>query len=868
MQANPPYTLIYIASVTAGPSRKKAVRELKQLQGDIQALSHTDNPDNHIQVVVEGKEGNPYGYELLKAQSEAVSIQIVHLLADSSIQDRWFLNAASGNRKALEGEAIQFDQCPALQLVILDGGASMMAVEQLLFTGIPQVLAIARRDDKSQTQAFLSNLYQALLNGATFRNAFEGARDNYPGELRFQEIPSDPFQYWNIKEEWEQHRTFPEGLYYLSHTQEILDRNLESQPLAGNQKSGTSEKPPSLYYCTQELRGQSNSWSFVDIRQEEMATITVNSVVWQALFPAAPKTETVSVPEPYREDIDPVEETPQAEELVYRAVSENGHALLSGVLREENKGEWVDELMTQYRRRFTLTLPKTHRKALAGVSMAAILVLLFAIFTWKQFDWKNEVIAATQTELRPQGIAFASQENFNILLLPFRSYAGCNQAEHPMETAVRDRLNQIRESDELGIRVAFFNHGRCPETEEEARKLARENKADLVIWGNYRQPAYLDDAVHLRFASLEDRYREVSIWLGQDVGKQALSEDLNRGQFTGYTEDIVYWILGLSHLHDESYQSALSYLHQIELGDFKAHSIVHHMIAKCYQGLRLDEQALEAYNEAICLNPQNAEAYHSRGRYYQTKRRIDLALHDYETVLQLVPQHHKANMLANMLTETYQEGKAPITVGPPVASRLVPNLDTNALLAEVETTSSPLPSPQELLAKEPSKAEVSALLAEKEAEMAAERRRKKRDRMQQLMLTIQEYTAFIRQYPDKASLYHQRGVAYEMLKQHNEALDDFSHALRLDPGMLPAYLDRGSLYVANGDMEKALADYNEALHLKPQDADIYAVRAELLRKLGRYASAEADARKAITLDPGNRRYQRLLGRISKELTSY
>ncbi len=873
MQAKP-HTLIYIATIAAESSRKKAVQEAKQLQGEIQQYLAPHNP---IEVVIEGKEDQPYGYELLSGQTEGPSIKVLHLVASSRITKRWYLNTTTGRRKALEGESLQFDHLSQLQVVILEGGASLHSIEQLLFAGIPQVLAIAPREEQGQSQKFIQQWYQTLLKGGTYQQAFIEASSLFPEKFRFQEIPSDPFEYWEVKGEWEQHQAFPEGLYYLSTTQDILHVSLATGKTESVEAAPLTPIPsqPTLYFCTQELRGKPTGWNLSGARLAETAAIEHHAQYWNTLFSNTSGSATIQPTEEVEESVasrlPAIDQANFPSETESRLSSADPEVVSSSSRNtgSQNEEDWVDELMTQYRRRFTLSLAPSYRKGMALLSLSVMLLAVISVLTWKQFSPPIIPDTALPNDLYTQASAFSSRQTFNILLLPFRSYADCAVTEHIIETAVRDRLTQLHESEILGIRVAFLNNGNCPENDEEARKLARTHKADVVIWGDYRKPNDSDEQVNLRYISMEERYSEVSIWLGQHIGKQALSEDLNRGTFYGDSEDIVYWILGLSYLHKEAYQSALSYLNEIELDQHPDRSIVQHMIGKCYQGLRLEDRALEAYNEALCLDPDNEGAYHSRGRYYQKERRIDLAIQDYDEVLRITPQHAKAKLLSKMLRENFaQEGSDPRELERTVTQQLVPNLDTNALLAEAERSPSPLPSPQEILDQEPKRENISTVLAQKEAELAAERRRIQREKMQQLVVAIQEYTEFIRQYPDKASLYHQRGVAYEMLKQHDEAIADFSHALRLDPGMRPAYLDRGSLYVANGQMEKALGDFNEALRLSPEDPDLYAVRAELLRKLGRYASAEEDARRAITLDPGNRRYQRLLGRISEELTSY
>lgn len=874
------YQCIYIANVASEPSRKKAVQEARLLQAEIQGYLPQDS---NIHVVTEGKEGQVWAFDLLNGKSESSEIAILHFMSEHPISERWYLNTAGGRRKAINGDSIQFDQLSNLQLVILDGGASLESVEQLLFAGIPQVLVLSQHGEEAKDVLLRQHLYELLSNGTSFQDTYDLVRSHFPERFRLQEIPQDPFQYWEVKEEWEKHLTFPEGMYYLSTSTEIL--NLPLGATAGvAEESKTIETevtetiPTGMYFCTQELKGL-NSPRFLDYsRVEETLQLNTRTDLWLSQESAS-HTVIEKTPDPVvsespaestthiREDRTDSESTQSSVIVVQSARQLSEPVGTQQNVRPQDENDWIEQLVDQYRRKFTISLPRTYKRGLAAVSLAAVLVMVFSVLTWKQMSKSEAVEQALQSELYNQQTAFITKKTYNVLLLPFRSHLDCQPTESYFESGIVSQINSLQASEDIGLRVAYVHKGFCPQNADEARQIAQEQQADLIIWGDYRKVAGDADEVVLRYLSMEERYQEMSSLLGEHIGKQALSEDLKQGTFAGHQADVSKWVMGFAQLHAESYRNALTYLTEIENQDEATSSVIHHMIAKCYQGLSLEEKTLESYNEAICLNPENSGAYHSRGRFYQQQRRIDLAVYDLEKVMSLEPKHNKAKMLASMLKESYTEDQRNQVQEPVNQKTLLPNLDTAALLAEMDTPLS-LPRPQELLAKESDRKNITKLLAEKEAELAADQRRRNREKMQQLMTAVNEYTQFIRQYPDKASLYHQRGVAYEMLKQESEALADFSHALRLDPGLMNAYIDRAALYVSQSNNEKALVDYNEALRLSPQNADVYAVRAELLRKLGRYASAENDARKAITLDPGNRRYQRLLGRISEELTSY
>ena len=65
-------------------------------------------------------------------------------------------------------------------------------------------------------------------------------------------------------------------------------------------------------------------------------------------------------------------------------------------------------------------------------------------------------------------------------------------------------------------------------------------------------------------------------------------------------------------------------------------------------------EALNAYNKAIDLNPNDASAYNNRGLAYDNLDKDDLAIADYEKAIELNPKYGDAfNNLAKTLWKTW-----------------------------------------------------------------------------------------------------------------------------------------------------------------------------------------------------------------------
>jgi lipoprotein NlpI len=74
---------------------------------------------------------------------------------------------------------------------------------------------------------------------------------------------------------------------------------------------------------------------------------------------------------------------------------------------------------------------------------------------------------------------------------------------------------------------------------------------------------------------------------------------------------------------------------------------------------------------------------------------------------------------------------------------------------------------------------------------------------------------------NRASAYHNRGLAHATLGEPDRAITDFSEAIRLDSGNPDSFVSRGSAYYAKGDAGRAIANFDEALRVDPINVQAY-----------------------------------------------
>ena len=120
---------------------------------------------------------------------------------------------------------------------------------------------------------------------------------------------------------------------------------------------------------------------------------------------------------------------------------------------------------------------------------------------------------------------------------------------------------------------------------------------------------------------------------------------------------------------------------------------------------------------------------------------------------------------------------------------------------------------------------------------------------EELLKEIEEYTKKIKEEPDNASNYYNRGNAFHNLKNYNEAINDYNKAIELNPNNASYYNHRGISFNSLKEYEKAINDYNKAIELNSSYALAYNNRGVSFYNLKKYEKAIISYSRAIKLDP-------------------
>ena len=219
--------------------------------------------------------------------------------------------------------------------------------------------------------------------------------------------------------------------------------------------------------------------------------------------------------------------------------------------------------------------------------------------------------------------------------------------------------------------------------------------------------------------------------------------------------------------------------------------------------------AIKDYNQALSLDPKNAEALYRRGLAYQAKGDIDNALADYNQAIDLDPK--QADAFSNRAF--IKQGKN----------------DLDGALADY----------------------TQALALNPKISRAYYNQGLIKVQKGNLDGAISDYDHAIDLDPNMALAYYNRGVAKNMEGNLDGAIADFTQAVALNPKIARAYCARGTARQAKGDSDGASADYSQALSLDPKLGDAFYNRGLIHLQKGDLDGAIADNTEAITIDPNN-----------------
>ena len=114
---------------------------------------------------------------------------------------------------------------------------------------------------------------------------------------------------------------------------------------------------------------------------------------------------------------------------------------------------------------------------------------------------------------------------------------------------------------------------------------------------------------------------------------------------------------------------------------------------------------------------------------------------------------------------------------------------------------------------------------------------------------IADFSTALTWNPGAYFVYIERGNAYLNLQDNQHAIEDFSRVLATESDNIEAHLRRGVAYLQQSEYDNAIQDYTDVLKLDPANLNAYAYRSFAYVQQGEYQKALDDVNRVLAQEP-------------------
>ncbi|MEM9720722.1 MAG: tetratricopeptide repeat protein [Bacteroidota bacterium] len=439
---------------------------------------------------------------------------------------------------------------------------------------------------------------------------------------------------------------------------------------------------------------------------------------------------------------------------------------------------------------------------LAGIiSLIGVSLLLLSLFSDLPNRWVNQLTGSSVCPFPEE------DDSYNVLVLPFYVEESCRRADNSYRSAVRTTLQQFREEGGLPLNVQYHD-AQCPTSDFFAKGLGGTCNADLLVWATQSGGKNSPSSFEVNFTST-DTYEEVQFIeeRGNPMVISASSAESFTNDIRGRLQEIIFWSQGMQRFSKGNYQDAITFFRLIASQPGGESASCEKLIARSYAQSKNYLQAIEHFNTALQMRPEDAILWIERGKTFIETSDFDAARGDFEKALELSPSSSEAYLAMGSL---YQELDLP----------------DSALYAFNQAVS-----------VDPDNIEAYLNRADQHR------------MMKHIDEAFTDYSHCIRKAPTRPEAFRGVGYLYEDLGKYQDAINYYSRALEVQPRDAEAYFARGVLHARYARLDKALIDLSDAIDINPNKGKYYGYRAIVYKELEEESLALEDAREGVKLSP-------------------
>ena len=274
---------------------------------------------------------------------------------------------------------------------------------------------------------------------------------------------------------------------------------------------------------------------------------------------------------------------------------------------------------------------------------------------------------------------------------------------------------------------------------------------------------------------------------------------------------------------------------------FPQSAILFNIQGAVLKGLGQLDHAIEAYNKALAIKPDYAEAYYNMGVTLQDQGKLEEAIEAYNKALAIKPDYADAyyNMGVTLqdqgkLEEAIEAYNKALAIKPDYAEAY--NNMGNALQEQGKLEEA-IEAYNKALAIKPDYAEAYYNMGVTLQDQG------------KLEEAIEAYNKALAIKPDYAEAYNNMGVTLKEQGKLEEAIEAYNKALAIKPDYAEAYNNMGVTLQEQGKLEEAIEAYNKALAIKPDYAEAYNNMGDALKEQGKLEEAIEAYNKALAIKP-------------------
>jgi len=252
-------------------------------------------------------------------------------------------------------------------------------------------------------------------------------------------------------------------------------------------------------------------------------------------------------------------------------------------------------------------------------------------------------------------------------------------------------------------------------------------------------------------------------------------------------------------------------------------------------------KAIKAYSKAIKQNPNDFDAYYSRGIAYMRMRNLKGALEDFNKAITLKPDYANAYVSQGDIKFKMRDYKG-----------AVKSYDTSIAMNKDNAHAYSARGVCKAMLKQYLQSIKDFDLAIKINPDSAEywtNRAISKKYLGKLDAAIVDLNKAVQMNPNYLLAQQNLGDINVQLKKFPDAIMAYSQAIQIKPGDFHLYHKRGDVQLRSGNYQQAINDYNQSLSLKPNDIDVYLARGVCKTRLKDFAEAVKDFDKCIQLNP-------------------